>query len=43
MATIVIRRGDEWQTKPVVMPEQDAISLAAECVKRGLVVKVEAA
>lgn len=41
MATITIRRGDEWQTAPVVMRAAAAIELADECQKRGLTVKLE--
>lgn len=40
MATITIRRGDEWETAPVVMRAGAAIELADECQKRGLTVKV---
>lgn len=40
MATITIRRGDEWQTAPVVMRAAAAIELADECQKRGLSAKV---
>lgn len=43
MATIVIGRGAEWETQPTLMPEVEAIELAAECRKRGLTAKVEAA
>lgn len=41
IASIVIGRGAEWQTKPVVMLEDEAITIAAECRKRGLTAKVE--
>lgn len=41
IASIVIGRGVEWQTKPTVMLETEAISLATECRKRGLTAKVE--
>ena len=40
MATITIRRGDEWETAPVVMRAGAAIDLADECTKRGLTAKV---
>ena len=40
MATITIRRGDEWQTAPVVMRAAVAIELADECQKRGLSARV---
>ena len=40
MATITIRRGDEWETAPVVMRAAVAIELADECQKRGLSARV---
>ena len=40
MATITIRRGDEWETAPVEMRAGAAIDLADECQKRGLIAKV---
>jgi hypothetical protein len=40
MATITIRRGDEWETAPVQMRAGAAIELADECNKRGLIAKV---
>lgn len=40
LATITIRRGDEWETAPVVMRAAVAIELADECHKRGLSARV---
>lgn len=40
MASITIRRGDEWETKPILMRAAAAIDLADECHKRGLSARV---
>jgi hypothetical protein len=37
---LTIRRGTEWQTKPARMSEDQALKLASECRKRGLVAEV---
>lgn len=41
MATIVVRRGDEWQSLPATITEVDALILAKECRARGMVATVE--
>ena len=37
---LTIRRVGEWQTKPARMSEDQALRLASECRKRGLVAEV---